>query len=159
MSNANTTTTTIDDLTHQSANPFPVEPTGFLIGSYFACILYGVHLTQFRTYFRRYKYDSTGTRLLVLWIWVLSTLQVLIILSSGWKYFVGGLVDKGIWGEFWWPLSFQDGLVGIRIVLLNCAPQPMAQYAGGLMALSSSAGSLILIADTPHGIHGTAVLW
>jgi hypothetical protein len=103
----------VDELTRQSSNPFPVEPTGFLIGSYFACILYGLHLTQVKTYFSRYKIDTIRTKLLVVWIWLLSTLQVLIIFSAGWKYFVEGLVEQRIWGEFWWPLSFQDGLVSL----------------------------------------------
>jgi hypothetical protein len=36
---------------------------------------------------------------------------VIIIITAGWKYFVGGLEDGGkIWGVFWDPLSVQDGL-------------------------------------------------
>jgi hypothetical protein len=38
-------------------------------------------------------------------------LQILIIVSTAWKYFVDGIHNPRIWGEFWWPLSFQDGLV------------------------------------------------
>jgi hypothetical protein len=94
-----------------SSNPFPVQPTGFLIGSYIALILYGLHLTQLHSYLSRYAYDSFRTRLLVLWVFTLSTFQVVIIITAGWKYFVGGLSDGGkIWGEFWDPLSVQDGL-------------------------------------------------
>jgi hypothetical protein len=95
----------------KSSNPFPVEPTGFLIGSYLALILYGLHLTQLHSYFTRYSYDPLRRRLLVLWVFLLSTFQVTIIFSAGWKYFVGGTRDGGkIWGEFWDPLSVQDGL-------------------------------------------------
>lgn len=95
----------------RSSNPFPVEPTGFLLGSYIALILYGLHLTQLHAYFARYTHDTLKSRLLVLWVFVLSTFQVVIIVVSGWKYYVGGLHDGGrIWGEFWEPLSVQDGL-------------------------------------------------
>jgi hypothetical protein len=97
--------------TVESSNPFPVEPTGFLVGSYLALVLYGLHLTQLHRYFTRYSYDPTRRRLLVLWVFLLSSFQVLIIISAGWKYFVGGTRDGGkIWGEFWDPLSVQDGL-------------------------------------------------
>jgi hypothetical protein len=94
-----------------SSNPFPVQPTGFLVGSYLALILYGIHLTQLHSYLTRYAYDTFRSRLLVLWVFTLSTFQVIIIIVAGWKYFVGGLSDGGkIWGEFWDPLSVQDGL-------------------------------------------------
>lgn len=97
--------------TSSSSNPFPVEPTGFLIGSYLALTLYGLHLTQLYAYFSRYSYDSYRTRLLVLWVFLLSTFQIAIIVAAGWKYFVGGTRDGGkIWGQFWDPLSVQDGL-------------------------------------------------
>jgi hypothetical protein len=36
---------------------------------------------------------------------------MLIIIGSAWKYFVGGITEPRIWGEFYWPLSIQDGLV------------------------------------------------
>ena len=95
----------------ESSNPFPVHPTGFLVGSYFALILYGLHLTQLHSYFTRYSYDSLRQRTLVIWVSTLSTFQVIIIFTAGWKYFVGGIMDGGkIWGEFWDPLSVQDGL-------------------------------------------------
>jgi hypothetical protein len=97
--------------TSTSSNPFPVQPTGFLVGSYLALILYGLHPTQLHSYFTKFTYDSLKKRLLVLWVFILSTFQVLIIIIAGWKYFVGGLSDGGkIWGEFWDPLSVQDGL-------------------------------------------------
>ncbi|EAL17419.1 hypothetical protein CNBM2230 [Cryptococcus deneoformans B-3501A] len=68
-----------------SHNPYPVTPTGYLMGSYFC--------------------------LLVIWIWVLSSVQVVLVLVSSWKYFVDGLTNTKIWGEFWWPLSIQDALL------------------------------------------------
>jgi hypothetical protein len=102
---------TIGDAEMDSSNPFPVQPTGFLVGSYIALILYGLHLTQLHSYFSKYKYDPLRKRILVLWVFLLSTFQIVIIITAGWKYFVGGLQDGGkIWGEFWDPLSVQDGL-------------------------------------------------
>lgn len=51
------------------------------------------------------------TSVLVGWVWLLSTLQILIIMGSAWKYYVWGIAHPSIWGEFYWPLSFQDGLI------------------------------------------------
>ncbi|WWC86525.1 uncharacterized protein L201_001402 [Kwoniella dendrophila CBS 6074] len=94
----------------KSNNPYPVAPTGYLLGSYLALALYGVHVSQVVRYFGRHR-DSWKIRLLVGWIFTLSTLQILIILLSSHQYFVGGIKNPSIWGTFWWPLSFQDGLV------------------------------------------------
>lgn len=119
----------MDAATAGSHNPYPVTPTGFLIGSYIAVShpyppqsekhahlsqfgLYGIHLTQLYTYFTCYS-DPFRTKALVSWVFILSTLQMAIILGSGFKYFVGGIDDPGIWGTFLWPLSFQDGLVSL----------------------------------------------
>ncbi|OCF32826.1 hypothetical protein I316_05462 [Kwoniella heveanensis BCC8398] len=93
-----------------SNNPYPVAPTGYLLGSYLALALYGVHVSQVFRYFGRHR-DSMKIRLLVAWIFTLSTLQILIILASSWQYFVGGIKNPSIWGQFWWPLSFQDALI------------------------------------------------
>ncbi|WWD17608.1 hypothetical protein CI109_102049 [Kwoniella shandongensis] len=93
-----------------SHNPYPVAKSGYLFGSYLALALYGVHCSQVVRYYGNHS-DSWRIRLLVLWIWTLSTLQILIILASSWKYFVDGIENTRIWGEFWWPLSVQDGLV------------------------------------------------
>ncbi|KAK8866187.1 hypothetical protein IAR55_001338 [Kwoniella newhampshirensis] len=98
------------DAVAQSHNPYPVAKSGYLFGSYLALALYGVHCSQVVRYYGRHS-DSWKIKLLVLWIWTLSTLQILIILASSWKYFVDGIENKSIWGQFWWPLSVQDGLV------------------------------------------------
>ncbi|WVR06118.1 hypothetical protein IAU60_003148 [Kwoniella sp. DSM 27419] len=94
----------------KSNNPYPVAPTGYLLGSYLALALYGVHVSQVVRYYGRHR-DSWKIKLLVGWIFTLSTLQILIILASSWQYYVGGLNNPKIWGEFWWPLSFQDALI------------------------------------------------
>lgn len=60
---------------------------------------------------------------------------MIIELGVGWKYFVGGIGigagdERGaagggrgdgsdVWGEFWWLLSVQDGLVSRDFVLLG----------------------------------------
>ncbi|KIR25361.1 hypothetical protein I309_05816 [Cryptococcus deuterogattii LA55] len=93
-----------------SHNPYPVTPTGFLMGSYFCLALYGVHCSQVYRYFNRHS-DHWRTQLLVIWIWVLSSVQVVLVLVSSWKYFADGLTNTKIWGEFWWPLSVQDALL------------------------------------------------
>lgn len=72
--------------------------------------LYGVHCSQVYRYFNRHS-DHWRTQLLVIWIWVLSSVQVVLVLVSSWKYFADGLTNTKIWGEFWWPLSVQDALV------------------------------------------------
>jgi hypothetical protein len=38
---------------------------------------------------------------------------MVIIWGTSWEYFVRGIGNPSIWGEFLWTLSFQDGLVGI----------------------------------------------
>ncbi|WVQ97295.1 hypothetical protein IAU59_004406 [Kwoniella sp. CBS 9459] len=93
-----------------SNNPYPVAPTGYLLGSYLALALYGIHVSQVFRYFGRHR-DSWKIRLLVGWIFTLSTLQILIILASSHQYFVGGIKKPSIWGTFWWPLSLQDALI------------------------------------------------
>ncbi|KIR97355.1 hypothetical protein L804_05539 [Cryptococcus deuterogattii 2001/935-1] len=93
-----------------SHNPYPVTPTGFLMGSYFCLALYGVHCSQVYRYFNRHS-DHWRTQLLVIWIWVLSSVQAVLVLVSSWKYFADGLTNTKIWGEFWWPLSVQDALL------------------------------------------------
>ncbi|KAL0241847.1 hypothetical protein I308_106019 [Cryptococcus tetragattii IND107] len=93
-----------------SHNPYPVTPTGFLMGSYFCLALYGVHCSQVYRYFNRHS-DHWRTQLLVIWIWILSSVQVVLVLVSSWKYFADGLTNTKIWGEFWWPLSVQDALI------------------------------------------------
>ncbi|WWD09690.1 hypothetical protein V865_007818 [Kwoniella europaea PYCC6329] len=95
---------------NQSNNPYPVMPTGYLLGSYLALALYGVHISQVIRYFSHHR-DPLRTKLLVCWIFLLSTLQIIIILLSSHQYYVNGIEDKKIWGTFWWPLSFQDGLI------------------------------------------------
>ncbi|KAL7424542.1 hypothetical protein Q5752_000226 [Cryptotrichosporon argae] len=95
-----------------SNNPYPVKPGGFLVGIYLALGLYGIHLSQLRHYFRTYRTDPRRTKLLVLWIGFLSSAQILIIVASGYHYFVRSIRNATvIWGEFWWPLSVQDGLI------------------------------------------------
>ncbi|WWC66110.1 uncharacterized protein I206_100010 [Kwoniella pini CBS 10737] len=94
----------------KSNNPYPVMPTGYLLGSYLALALYGVHFSQVVRYFSRHR-DSWKIRLLVVWIFILSTLQIIIILLSSHQYFVNGIETPSIWGTFWWLLSFQDGLI------------------------------------------------
>ncbi|ORY35809.1 hypothetical protein BCR39DRAFT_585406 [Naematelia encephala] len=96
-----------------SHNPYPVRPTGYLVGSYFACGLYALHCSQIHHYFGTFTLDTWRTKLLVIWIWTLSTLQIIIIVGTAHRYFVGGIDDPRVWGDFWWPLSFQDGLIPI----------------------------------------------
>lgn len=36
---------------------------------------------------------------------------MVIVWSASYRYFVTGLGDARIWGEFYWVLSVQDGLV------------------------------------------------
>lgn len=76
--------------------------------------LYGVHCSQVYRYFNRHS-DHWRTQLLVIWIWVLSSVQVVLVLVSSWKYFADGLTNTKIWGEFWWPLSVQDALVSFLL--------------------------------------------
>ncbi|WVW82615.1 hypothetical protein I302_104626 [Kwoniella bestiolae CBS 10118] len=95
---------------NSSNNPYPVMPTGYLLGSYLALALYGVHTSQVIRYFSRHR-DTLKLRLLVCWIYLLSTLQIIIILLSSHQYYVHGIEDRKVWGTFWWPLSFQDGLI------------------------------------------------
>ena len=52
-------------------------------------------------------------RLVVLWVFTLSTIHVLIVIPSGYWYFVGGLRDPERWGRFYWLLSVQDGVVSL----------------------------------------------
>ncbi|ORX35367.1 hypothetical protein BD324DRAFT_652500 [Kockovaella imperatae] len=94
----------------ESHNPFPVVPTGYLIGSYFACMLYGLHLTQIYRYFSTYE-ESFFQRLRVVWVLLLSTGQMVIIMWTGWRYFSKGTENLMVWQEFLVPLSVQDGLV------------------------------------------------
>lgn len=68
-------------------------------------------MTQIYTYFTTYSADPFRTKALVSWIFLLSSLQMAIIVGAGWKYFVNGIERPQVWGEFFWPLSFQDGLV------------------------------------------------
>jgi hypothetical protein len=96
----------------ESANPYPVEPPGFFFGCLLACVLYGAHASQVYTYYMECsKKASLYHRCLVAWVFSLSTLHMLVVWSASYRYFVTGLGDASIWGEFWWVLSVQDGLV------------------------------------------------
>ncbi|KAI5449177.1 hypothetical protein NCC49_005263 [Naganishia albida] len=97
-------------MSETSNNPYPVDPTGYLIGSFLAAILFGCHTSQVYQYYRKFRSDPWRLHLLVGWVYTLSVLQILIIVSTAWKYYVDGIHNPRIWGEFWWPLSFQDGL-------------------------------------------------
>jgi hypothetical protein len=76
-------------------------------------ILFGVHASQVYRYYSTYSGDSLRYKCLVGWIFLLGTLQVLILVVSSWKYYVDGIWNPEVWGTFWWPLSFQDGLVSL----------------------------------------------
>ena len=55
-------------------------------------------------------------RLVVLWVFTLSTLHVfMIVMPSGYWYFVGGLREPERWGRFYWLLSVQDGVVSLTL--------------------------------------------
>nr|XP_018267437.1 uncharacterized protein I303_01424 [Kwoniella dejecticola CBS 10117]OBR89595.1 hypothetical protein I303_01424 [Kwoniella dejecticola CBS 10117] len=133
----------------KSNNPYPVMPTGYLLGSYLALALYGVHFSQVVRYFSHHR-DSWEIRLLVVWIFTLSTLQILIILLSSHQYYVNGIEDPSIWGTFWWPLSFQDGLLyfGRRAWMLTGRRPWMLWLVSGLASITLLAG--IGLAVTAH---------
>ena len=67
-------------------------------------------MTQVHHYFSTYT-ETLPKRLLVLWVWLLSTCQMVIIFWTGWRYFSKGTENLSVWGEFLLPLSFQDALV------------------------------------------------
>jgi hypothetical protein len=157
------------DPTKISNNPYPVNPVGLLIGSFFGvsakqclltashqtpvadsrlglvgqAILYGVHASQVYRYFSTFSRDSIRYKLLVAWIFLLGTLQVLILVVSSWKYYVDGIWNPKVWGTFWWPLSFQDGIVSTR---------------AGKEGVANVLTSEISFADTSHGFHCSVVL-
>lgn len=100
---------------NQSENYSPYHYTDPQIPSKTQCILYGLHLSQIHHYFTTYPISKL--HLFVIWIFLLSTFQVIIIFASGWHYFVDGLHDlTTVWGAFWWPLSVQEGLVSFSSV-------------------------------------------
>ncbi|KAK6905991.1 hypothetical protein I203_106826 [Kwoniella mangroviensis CBS 8507] len=143
---------------NQSNNPYPVMPTGYLLGSYLALALYGVHISQVIRYFSHHR-DPLRTKLLVCWIFLLSTLQIIIILLSSHQYYVNGIADKKIWGTFWWPLSFQDGLIPLmaftaqlyfgRRVWLLTGKKPWMIWATSILATIAFACGIAL-AVTAH---------
>ncbi|OCF74088.1 hypothetical protein I204_05938 [Kwoniella mangroviensis CBS 8886] len=143
---------------NQSNNPYPVMPTGYLLGSYLALALYGVHISQVIRYFSHHR-DPLRTKSLVCWIFLLSTLQIIIILLSSHQYYVNGIADKKIWGTFWWPLSFQDGLIPLmaftaqlyfgRRVWLLTGKKPWMIWATSILATIAFACGIAL-AVTAH---------
>jgi hypothetical protein len=104
-------------------------------------ILFGVHASQVYRYYSTYSGDSLRYKCLVGWIFLLGTLQVLILVVSSWKYYVDGIWNPEVWGTFWWPLSFQDGLVSL---LKRIGSGRRFNLRG-------------VFADTPDGIHLSAV--
>lgn len=114
------------------------------------CLLYGIHISQIYTYFSRVRWRSIpstslgigrGTnsgslppsasaplvhRLVVLWVFTLSTIHILIVIPSGYWYFVGGLRQPERWGQFYWLLSVQDGVVSVPTQLLQAFWMPSA---------------------------------
>lgn len=75
-------------------------------------MLYGVHVAQVYSFLDSLsRRASTYHRYLVCWVLALSTAHMLVVWSASYRYFVVGTSDLSIWGEFWWVLSVQDGLV------------------------------------------------
>jgi hypothetical protein len=81
----------------------------------YQCVLYGVHVAQVYSFFDSLsRHASTYHRYLVCWVLALSTAHMLVVWSASYRYFVVGTIDLSIWGEFWWVLSVQDGLVSYK---------------------------------------------
>ncbi|KEI39403.1 uncharacterized protein L969DRAFT_87362 [Mixia osmundae IAM 14324] len=96
----------------KTQNPFPVQPTGLLLGSMAAAVLYGLHIGQVHRYYTRFREsDSAVYHCFVAWVFCLSSLQMAVCVSSLYHYLVSGIGRTEVYDYMWYMISVQDGLI------------------------------------------------
>ncbi|KAJ7144780.1 hypothetical protein C8R43DRAFT_563911 [Mycena crocata] len=83
----------------------PTTMGALLIGAFFAAVLTGVVNVQTLMYFRTYKSDPTGVRLLVFGVWGLDTLHTAFIWAGMWDYLIGSFGNTSKIDYIPWSIS------------------------------------------------------
>ncbi|KAJ7238771.1 hypothetical protein B0H12DRAFT_1137104 [Mycena haematopus] len=108
---------------HRPSMAAPDVPTtlgALLLGAFFASMLSGIVNLQTLLYFRWYKSDPMGFKLLVLGVWSLDTLHTVFIWVGLWDYLIADYGDTYMINYIPWSISLTVVVTAIVTFFVHC---------------------------------------